>query len=281
MNYRHAYHAGNPADVLKHLTLIALLERLLVKDTALHYFDTHAGRGRYRLDSQESLASGEADQGIAKLRAARLTVPLLDEYFRLIDNERAFFGPSAYPGSPAIAAQLLRSIDRMTFAELERSEAQLLKSEFGDDPRVTIKSVDGYGLLKADLPPKERRGLVLIDSPFERQAEEFKVILAALAEAHARFAHGVFAIWYPIKIRSEVDGFVRSARSRFARPALRIDLTLYPATTANRLNGSGMLIFNPPFELERRLEPALGACAKILSAQSLKLEHLAVAIPVR
>lgn len=270
MNYRHAYHAGNFADVLKHLTLIAVLERLCVKDTPLAYLDTHAGRGRYRLDSDAALASGEAAEGIQRLRESVSVMPgeLLDDYFRLIDNERAGHGPNCYPGSPALAAQLLRPTDRLILAELEPGEAQALKQELGRDPRVLLRSGNGYGLLKSELPPKQRRGLILIDPPFERQADEFSDILNALAEGLTRFAHGVYAIWYPVKLKAEVDGFVRAVRKQFARPTLRIELHLYPPTTANRLNGAGMLLINPPFEVERRLRPALVTMAKALAVNS-------------
>jgi len=266
MNYRHAYHAGNFADVVKHLTLVALIERLLSKDTPLAYLDTHAGRGRYRLDSAEALASGEGAAGILALRksAQESRVELFNDYFRIIDNERAEHGASCYPGSPAIAAQLLRATDRLILGELVPAEAQALKHEFGGDERVGVRVGNGYQLLKSELPPKERRGLILIDPPFERQVDEFKDILGALSFAHERFVHGVYALWYPVKLKSEVDGFVRAARKLMGRPSARLEWHRYPATTANRLNGAGMLIFNPPYLFEQKLKPALLALNQTL-----------------
>jgi 23S rRNA (adenine2030-N6)-methyltransferase len=263
MNYRHAFHAGNSADVLKHLTLIALLQSLTAKPKPLRYLDTHAGRGFYALDSLEAQRSGEAALGIERLRAAfseRASPPLIAEYFRLIDNTRAAHGASAYPGSPAIAAALLRADDKLVLAELQRDEHAALRAHFVRDRRIQCRATDGYGLLKSDLPPPERRALVLIDPPYEQQIDEYATILTALEHAFGRFPTGVYALWYPVKLKSEVQGLVRDVRAQFAgRPSLRIELHEHPPITANRLNGSGMLMLNPPWRLLQSLEPALHA----------------------
>ena len=201
MNYRHAFHAGNHADVLKHVVLLALLEALERKATPYFVLDTHAGRGRYLLQSEQASKTGEAQTGIFRLFVLHGLPALLQRYLKRIQADNPVGALIAYPGSPLITAQFLRADDRLVACELQPEEAHALTTLFDHDRRVTVRQSDGYAAIKAMLPPKERRGLVLIDPPYEAQDEEFAVILAALKEGLARWPTGIYAIWYPIKQR--------------------------------------------------------------------------------
>ncbi|HRG16285.1 MAG TPA: 23S rRNA (adenine(2030)-N(6))-methyltransferase RlmJ, partial [Pseudomonadota bacterium] len=198
MNYRHVYHAGNFADVLKHVVLIALIEALKTKQTPFAVLDTHAGAGRYSLASEEALKTGEFRDGVMRLLAAERLPTLVHAYLNLVRSQN---GSQSYPGSPLIAAQLLRDSDRLMVCELQNAEIASLRQLFARDARVAVHQRDGYQAMSALLPPPEKRGLVLIDPPFEAQEQEFRVIEEALAAAHKRFANGVYAVWYPIKLR--------------------------------------------------------------------------------
>src|SRR5512142_174334 len=187
MNYRHAFHAGNFADVFKHAILLALLDALTGKDTPLCYFDTHAGRGAYRLDEAEALKTGEWRQGIGRLFDAAQTPEPLQRYVAAIRACNPDGELRVYPGSPLLAAQALRAGDRLVLCEMQPDEAAALRGQFRGDRRVHVHHRDGYAALNALLPPAEKRGLVLIDPPFEAQEAEFATIEAALAKAQARW----------------------------------------------------------------------------------------------
>jgi 23S rRNA (adenine2030-N6)-methyltransferase len=260
MNYRHAYHAGNFADVLKHSVLVAVLEALKLKQTGIGYFETHAGAGRYHLAGAEAQKTGEYLNGVARLLGVpRLPTPV-HVYVNLVRalNARAHGGHLAeYPGSPLIASLLLREQDRLVLCELQEAEAAALKLEFGGDPRVAVHERDGYAALKALLPPKQRRGLVLIDPPFEEQEREFGLIEEALQPAFKRWPGGVYAIWYPIRLRQHVTPFHRWLKASGMRKVLIAELCLHPDNSALRLNGCGMAIVNAPWKLDRALEEML------------------------
>jgi 23S rRNA (adenine2030-N6)-methyltransferase len=231
MNYRHAFHAGNFADVFKHTILVGLLQALKEKPAPFCYLDTHAGAGRYDLRGVEAARTGEAESGIVRLLGAQAEAPpLLRAYLDLIAalNLAGYSGHAIaiYPGSPLIASHLLRPSDRAVLCELQGEEAAALKALFAGDARIGVHQRDGYAALAALLPPKERRGLVLIDPPFEAQEGEFCAIEAALKSAYARWPTGIYAIWYPIKPRRrDRSALVRrerhaqDARGRIARYA--------------------------------------------------------------
>jgi 23S rRNA (adenine2030-N6)-methyltransferase len=259
MNYRHSFHAGNFADVLKHVVLVALLGKLTAKDKPLTYVETHAGAGRYRLGQMDGDKTPEYAEGIARvLRTTKLT-PLLASYLRLV---RDFNGASpdarlqVYPGSPLLASACLRPDDRMLLCELATDQAQLLSDEFKGDRRVQVHARDGYAALKALLPPLPRRGLVLIDPPFE-VPDEYGRIVEAVADSLRRWAQGVYAIWYPIKLRQDVFPLLRSLTALSAPRVLNIELCVHADDTALRLNGSGMVIVNPPYRLDQQLAQVL------------------------
>ncbi len=275
MNYRHVYHAGNFADVLKHVVLIALIEALKTKQTPFAVLDTHAGAGRYSLASEEALKTGEFRDGVMRLLSAERLPTLVHAYLNLVRTQG---GAQIYPGSPMIAAQLLRDDDRLVLCEVQDEEVASLRQLFARDPRVAVHQRDGYQAMSALLPPPEKRGLVLIDPPFEAQEQEFRVIEEALMAAHRRFANGVYAVWYPIKLRQSVQPFHRWLKDSGLRKVLVAEICVHPDNSALRLNGCGMAIVNAPYKLDRTLAEILPTLATTL-AQSryaqFRLEWLA------
>jgi len=276
MNYRHAYHAGNFADVLKHTVLFALVEALKAKSTPFCLIDTHAGSGCYALDGVEAGKTGEYKDGIARLLFPDLhqgpnagpLPPLLrhwlDAIIALPGNED---GLRLYPGSPLQAANAMRDIDSAQLCELHPEEAVRLRELFHHDRRVHVHERNGYEAMKALLPPKEKRGLVLIDPPYEAQEAEYRVIEQALKAALLRWPTGMYAVWYPIKLRSQVQPFLRWVQHSGARRALRAELLVRPDDSPLRLNGSGMVILNAPWKLDDVLREPLRAMSRLLSQE--------------
>jgi 23S rRNA (adenine2030-N6)-methyltransferase len=265
MNYRHAFHAGNHADALKHVALLALCDALCVKPAAVFALDTHAGAGRYALDAEAALKTGEAADGIDRLLAAAPTEPAIARYLAAVAACRAQTGDAlAYPGSPWLLAHALRAQDRIACCELREEEAVLLKRHLGGDPRLAVHVRDGYTAMRALLPPKADgarigRGLVLIDPPYETQLAEFDTALAALADALGRWPQGCYALWYPIKRRSALQPFYRAAAALPAKSALRCELLVRADDSPLRMNGSGLLILNALWRLDAALAPAAAA----------------------
>ncbi|MCO5056200.1 23S rRNA (adenine(2030)-N(6))-methyltransferase RlmJ [Thermomonas sp.] len=264
MNYRHAFHAGNHGDVLKHVVLLALCQALTVKPAPCFALDTHAGRGLYRLDDDTARKTGEAQGGIARLLALAAPPHALQPLLAAVRACRQQHGESAYPGSPWLLAHALRAQDRIALCELQDEEAQALRVALPHDPRIAIHVRDGYAAVKALLPPHDRgqalaRGLVLIDPPYEAQLAEFGQALAALREGLTRWPQGAFALWYPIKLGRALQPFRRAAAQLPARAVLQVELRVRPDDSPLRMNGSGMLLLNPPWQLDRALAPALEA----------------------
>lgn len=266
MNYRHAFHAGNFADVFKHTILLGLIEALKGKQTPFCYVDTHAGRGRYDLNGAEATRTGEATSGVQRLLSSTRAPALLHVYVNLVRALNAGHEElTVYPGSPLLASLLMREQDRGILCELQPEEAAALKSLFRGDPRFAVHERDGYAAMKALLPPPQRRGLVLIDPPFEAQEDEFRIIEKALADAQRRWPGGIYAAWYPIKLRQHVQPFHRwLARSGFPK-VLVAELLLHPDNSALRLNGCGLAIVNPPWKFERQLTELLPALQGLLA----------------
>lgn len=269
MNYRHGFHAGNHADVLKHLVLVALLDALKRKDAPFFVLDTHAGRGQYDLAGSHAQRTGEAADGVKRLRAAHPAgPPALLAYLAAIDACRAT-GGDFYPGSPMLVARALREQDRLAACELQPEEAASLKSLLAADPRCHVHQRDGYAGIKALLPPREggtrfARGLVLVDPPYEAQADEFPLIVAALRDGLERFPQGMFALWYPIKQRPTLQPLMRKLAQLPMKSALAIELLVRPDDSPLRMNGSGMLVVNPPWQLEETMAPVLPALARAM-----------------
>lgn len=267
MNYRHGFHAGNHADVLKHVAVLALCEALISKPTPLFALDTHAGRGLYALDGEQATRTNEADGGVGKL--AKGLDPAIDRYLDAIADCRATHGENSYPGSPWLLAHALRDEDRIAACELNPEEAEALRQNFARERRVVVHARDGYAAMKALLPPKDgatrlNRGLVLIDPPYEAQLAEFDTALHALNDASTRWPQGVYALWYPIKQARALARFYRRAAAVPAKSALRIELQVRPDDSPLRMNGSGLVIWNAPWQFDKLLAPTLKTLARAL-----------------
>ncbi|WP_454831584.1 23S rRNA (adenine(2030)-N(6))-methyltransferase RlmJ [Pseudoxanthomonas wuyuanensis] len=281
MNYRHAFHAGNHADVLKHIVLLALVEALKRKDSPFFVLDTHAGRGRYLLSAAESRKTAEADAGVLKLMDEPKAPEVVERYLRAVQAINPVGALVAYPGSPLLVAQALREQDRLAACELQQEEAQALKELFAHDGKVAVHARDGYAAIKALLPPRIgetrfARGLVLIDPPYEVQDAEYPQIIATLREAMARWPNAIYAVWYPIKLRRSLMHFFRKAAALPAKSALLAELQIRPDDSPLRLNGSGMLILNPPWQFDQELAPALPVLKRVLgeAGATTRLEWL-------
>jgi 23S rRNA (adenine2030-N6)-methyltransferase len=266
MNYRHAYHAGNFADVFKHIILVALTQSLLRKEKGFCFLDTHAGVGHYDLLSGPAQKSKEFLGGIAKIMQEENPPPLIKDFIDCVKKANALAPETLryYPGSPSIVRQLLRPQDRIVLTELHHDDYETLRSVFRDDKQVGIHHQDGYQGIKAFLPPPERRGLVLIDPPYEKP-DEISHVVTQLDAAITRWETGIFALWYPIKESRSIVRFHRALKLKIARPTLVIELNIYPDNQATQLNGNGMIIVNPPFQFEAEIKAILPWLWRVLS----------------
>lgn len=267
MNYRHAFHAGNFADVLKHAVLCRILTHLQAKPAAFRVIDTHAGAGLYDLAGPEASRSGEWRDGIGRLRAAPLDPALralLSPYLDIVDALNPGGRLAVYPGSPALVQAMLRAQDRLVACELHPDAAAALAGRFRTDQRVRPVEIDGWTALTAYVPPKERRGLVLVDPPFE-QPGEFTRLADGLVAAHRKWATGSFVLWYPIKDRREPDTLARRLQRSGIGKILRAELTVARLGETERLVGNGLILVNPPWLLEGELAKLLPALAELLS----------------
>jgi 23S rRNA (adenine2030-N6)-methyltransferase len=267
MNYRHAFHAGNFGDVLKHVVLMMLVEHLKKKPAPFLYLDTHAGGGMYDLSEAEAQRSGEYKTGIGRLleMPAAVLPPEVAAYVGLV---RDCAGPghsaiTAYPGSPVVVSKLRRPTDRIVLAETHAKESQSLRGVLGRGRLISILDSDGYAALKAQLPPRENRGLVLIDPPYESD-QEFDRILAALELAYERWPTGMYCIWYPLTERAAPLRFRRSLERSGIRRVLDATLSVLPEDAAVGMRGAGVVIVNPPWMLDERLAELLPDLHRLL-----------------
>lgn len=261
MNYRHVYHAGSFTDVVKHVILTALISSLERKDSPFCYIDTHAGTGYYDLFSDFAEKSKEYVGGIEKVIQQENAPPIVKRYLNCVHQinnkltESKYSSLRYYPGSPMIARQLMRPSDRIIACELQPQEYQALRNTFSGDKQVAVHHLDGFLGLKAFLPPPERRGLVLIDPPYE-DPEEFTRIAHSLPISLKRWETGIYAIWYPIKEKTQVDRFYRAIKQTIKQPILAIELTIYPDLPSH-LNGCGLVVINPPWQFDESVQEIL------------------------
>ena len=272
MNYQHAFHAGNFADVHKHVVLTRVLEYLRQKPAPFRVVDTHAGAGRYDLLGPQAARSGEWRDGIGRLFAAprsgaagtdsaqALVAPYLDIVAALNPSRTL----RLYPGSPLIVKALLRRQDQLIACELEPSAAASLQAVLHGDARAKALAIDGWMALFANIPPKERRGLIVIDPPYE-EGVEFTRLFDTLAQAHRKWASGLYLLWYPIKAREAPDALARRLRRLSVPKILRCELSIAPPRAEGALAGSGLIIVNPPFPLERELRVILPVLTRLLA----------------
>jgi 23S rRNA (adenine2030-N6)-methyltransferase len=276
VNYRHAFHAGNFADVFKHVLLTRILVYLARKDAPFRVIDTHAGEGEYDLQSDEAIRGGEWRDGIGRLgdltdvdEAAR---DLLKPYFDIVGQLTPESLPPIYPGSPRIIEALMRPQDRATFCELHPDSFAELRGNFRGDERIACLHLDGYTGLKAGVPPKERRGLVLVDPPYER-ANELDLAWAALAAAHTKWPTGIYALWYPVKDIRAIAALAKEIMQSGVRRVLRLELAVDEVTSGGKLARTGLILINPPYVLDEEASLLLPVLAQKL-AQSPRAEAM-------
>jgi 23S rRNA (adenine2030-N6)-methyltransferase len=264
LNYRHAFHAGNFADCMKHALLVWLLRALARKPAGFMALDTHAGTGRYDLGGAEAERTGEWRGGIGRLLAARTSgIPLPDaigDYLGLIDRL------GLYPGSPALIRALLRPQDRLVCCELHPEDHVELRASMRGEARVSTHLRDGYEAMRAFLPPRERRALVLIDPPYEAP-DEFARLTEALRQGCRKFPSGLYAAWYPIKHRAPARAFHAAVGEAGIRDVVAAELLLREPVDPERLNGCGLLVVNPPWRFMAEAEPILASLASIIAAE--------------
>ncbi|TNG88394.1 23S rRNA (adenine(2030)-N(6))-methyltransferase RlmJ, partial [Testudinibacter aquarius] len=263
LSYRHSFHAGNHADVLKHIVLLRIIRALQQKEKGFFYLDTHAGVGRYSLNTYEAEKTAEYQEGVARFWQRDDLPPEVADYLAQVKKVNYGTQLKHYPGSPLIAANLLRAQDRALFTELHPSDFPLLRNNFKQYENVTTKRDNGYQQLKAALPPKERRGLVLIDPPYELK-EDYDLVVQAIEEGYKRFATGTYAIWYPVVLRQHVKRIVRGLEQTGIRKILQIELALRPDSDQRGMTASGMIVINPPWTLEAEMQAVLPYLVKTL-----------------
>lgn len=268
LGYRHAFHAGNHADVLKHLVLYHCLRYMTRKPKPLLYLDTHAGAGAYRLEEGYAAQNREWETGVGRLGARLPATPApVEEYLRFtfeFGRER----PGEFPGSPALASRLLRPGDRLVLRELHPADFEELASRFSGDPRAQVRREDGYSSLKSSLPPPSRRALTMVDPPYE-VVSEYDRVVEALGEALGRFETGTYLVWYPLLERPEARSLPARLSALTERPRLSGELRVRGSSPGDRgLAGSGILVVNPPWPLESVLRSSLPFLAEALGQDS-------------
>lgn len=279
MNYRHAYHAGNFADVLKHSILALILQHLALKDTPFRVVDTHAGSGLYDLTGPHAAKTGEWQGGIGRLLGAGAgSIPddvamHLAPYLQAVRHLNAGDDLMRYPGSPLVALTLMRKTDRLVANELHPEDAAALDDAIGGDGRAKVLQLDAYVSLKSLLPPPERRGVVLIDPPFEAR-DEFSQLLRGLREATRRFATGIYLIWHPIKDRSAVTAFHDEIMAARYAKAMALELVVGATPNAFALNACGLVVINPPHTLEAATATLLPYFAQCLAQGPGSVSHV-------
>lgn len=272
LSYRHSFHAGNFADVIKHLCLVDILHYLTQKDKPLCYIDTHSGSGGYSLYSATAQKNREFENGIEKLWQAKSLPPALVNYMALAKQFNQGKKLNAYPGSPWFAQQLLRDNDRLFLCELHPSEIPLLKNHFKGDKRVFVRDEDGLAFLQGFLPTKENRALVLIDPSYEVKSE-YQSVIDAVIKTHKRASTTCFAIWYPVVERQHIDRMEKTLKRSGIRNILLMELAIADDRDAG-MTASGMIVINPPWQLANNMHASLEYLAARIGNGKYRLQHL-------
>ncbi|MCT4715750.1 23S rRNA (adenine(2030)-N(6))-methyltransferase RlmJ [Enterobacteriaceae bacterium H18W14] len=256
LSYRHSFHAGNHADVLKHTVQSLILESLKEKEKPFLYLDTHAGAGRYKLSGEHAERTGEYLEGIARIWQQDDLPEELEPYISAVKAFNQSGQLRYYPGSPLIARHLLREQDSLQLTELHPSDFPLLRSEFQKDNRARVERADGYTQLKSKLPPASRRGLILIDPPYEIKTD-YQDVVKGISEGYKRFATGTYALWYPVVLRQQIKRMIRELEETGIRRILQIELAVRPDSDQRGMTASGMIVINPPWKLEQQMANVL------------------------
>ncbi|ASY81566.1 23S rRNA (adenine(2030)-N(6))-methyltransferase RlmJ [Pectobacterium polaris] len=256
LSYRHSFHAGNHADVLKHTVQSLIITALKEKDKPFLYLDTHAGAGRYQLSGEHAERTGEYLDGIAKIWQRDDIPAELEPYMQAVHTYNHNGRLRYYPGSPLIARQLLREHDKLHLTELHPSDFPLLRNEFQKDSRTKVLRDDGYQQLKSQLPPLSRRGFVLIDPPYELKTD-YQAVVKGIQEGHKRFGTGVFALWYPVVLRQHIKRMLKELQATGIRNILQIELAVRPDSDRYGMTASGMIVINPPWKLASQMQSVL------------------------
>jgi 23S rRNA (adenine2030-N6)-methyltransferase len=265
VKYRHSFHAGNFADVHKHIALLAVIASLQRKDKGFLYLESHAGRGAY--DLAESAGSRAARTGLNRILSEPGEAPEIQAYAQAVQHFRELVKDrNAYPGSPLLAAGALRAQDRAILIEVQPPEAHALERALAHHGRVRVELGDGYELLRAHLPPVERRGLVLIDPPYEETSRDFELARSAIGDVLQRFATAVIMLWYPIKDARDTQLWRKRLRAGLQQPDLVSELWVHPCDSRIALNGSGLIIIHPPYQLAQRMRLWLPQLVGMLDA---------------
>ncbi len=256
LSYRHSFHAGNHADVLKHTVQSLIIESLKEKEKPFLYLDTHAGAGRYQLSGEHAERTGEYLDGIARIWQRDDLPAELEPYISAVSHFNRSGQLRYYPGSPLIARQLLRPQDSLQLTELHPSDFPLLRGEFQKDERARVERADGYQQLKSKLPPASRRGLILIDPPYEIKTD-YQAVVQGINEGYKRFATGVYALWYPVVLRNQIKRMLNDLEATDIRRILQIELAVRPDSDQRGMTASGMIVINPPWKLEQQMASVL------------------------
>ncbi|TDB48868.1 23S rRNA (adenine(2030)-N(6))-methyltransferase RlmJ [Photorhabdus khanii] len=263
LSYRHSFHAGNHADVLKHTVQSLIIESLKEKEKPFLYLDTHAGAGRYQLSGERAERTGEYLEGIARVWQREDLPQELKAYMSAVTALNQSSNLRYYPGSPLIARHLLRQDDKFNLTELHPSDYPLLRNEFSRDNRSRVVRADGYQQLKSQLPPQSRRGFILIDPPYELKSD-YQAVVQAIQEGYKRFATGTYALWYPVVLRQQIKRLVRDLEATGIRRILQIELAVRPDSDQRGMTASGMIVINPPWKLEQQMKSVLPWLHKVL-----------------
>ena len=256
LSYRHSYHAGNHADVLKHCVLTLCIDSLSEKEKPFLYLDTHSGAGRYLLQSEHAEKTGEYLDGINKIWNKADMPACLQSYLSVLKYYNRGENLKYYPGSPLIAKQLLREQDRLSLTEIHSSDYPLLRQEFNKDKRANVLREDGFAQLKSKLPPISRRGIILIDPSYEIKDDYLKVV-SGLQDGYKRFATGVYLIWYPVVLRSQTQKMINAIVDTGIKHILQIELGVKPDNIHKGMTASGMIVINPPWKLAEQMNTVL------------------------
>ncbi|HEK0998120.1 TPA: 23S rRNA (adenine(2030)-N(6))-methyltransferase RlmJ [Proteus mirabilis] len=256
LSYRHSFHAGNHADVLKHIVQTLIIESLKEKEKPFLYLDTHAGAGRYQLTNAHATRTGEYLEGIARLWQQEEVPELILPYLEAVGSLNTSDELRYYPGSPLLAAKLLREQDLLMLTELHPTDFPLLRTEFSRDKRVRVCREDGFGQLKSKLSPASRRGFALIDPPYELK-QDYSAVVKGIVEGYKRFATGTYAIWYPVVHRQQIKRMLKELEATGIRKILQIELAVKPDSDQLGMTASGMIVINPPWKLASQMASIL------------------------